>query len=170
LGAAILAFVAAYGGGTLRDILIGVRPVSWMNDYLGLSLVISAVLIVWLFKSDMRQFQRTIFITDAIGLGFFTVLGIYKSLAVGINSGFAVLMGVVSATFGGFLVDIISNTVPDLLKKGELYATACLIGGVLQVVLAKAGVAEGLNLVICIVVVVSVRILSKWKRIYLPEI
>jgi uncharacterized membrane protein YeiH len=170
LGAAILAFVTAYGGGTVRDILIGVKPVNWMNDYLALGLVVSAVLIVWLFPSNVQRFKKTIFLTDALGLGFFTVLGIYKSLALGINSGFAILMGVVTATFGGLLADILSNTVPDLLKKGELYATACLIGGLLQVVLAKAAVNENLNLGICVIVVVSIRILSKWKRIYLPEI
>jgi uncharacterized membrane protein YeiH len=170
LGAAILAFVTAYGGGTVRDILIGIKPVNWMNDYLALGLVVSAVLIVWLFPDNVIRFRRTIFLTDALGLGFFTVLGIYKSLALGINSGFAILMGVVTATFGGLLADILSNTVPDLLKKGELYATACLIGGLLQVILAKAEVNENLNLGICVVVVVSIRILSKLKRIYLPEI
>ncbi len=170
LGAGILAFVTAYGGGTVRDILIGIKPVNWMNDYLALGLVVSAVLIVWLFPDNVIRFRRTIFLTDALGLGFFTVLGIYKSLALGINSGFAILMGVVTATFGGLLADILSNTVPDLLKKGELYATACLIGGLLQVILAKAEVNENLNLGICVVVVVSIRILSKLKRIYLPEI
>ncbi len=169
-GAAVLAFVTAYGGGTVRDVLIGIRPVGWMNDYLGLGLVLGAVAIVFLLKTNMSRFRRTIFITDAIGLGLFTVLGVNKSIAAGLNSGFAIMMGVIGATFGGLIADILSNTVPDLLKKGELYATASLAGGLLQIFLISMGINENLNLGICIVVVVTIRIISKIKRIYLPEI
>jgi uncharacterized membrane protein YeiH len=60
--------------------------------------------------------------------------------------------------------------VPDLLKRSELYATACLVGGLVQVLLMRAGVPEHLNLCICIVLVVGIRVISKWKRIYLPQI
>lgn len=169
-GGAVLAFVTAFGGGTVRDVFIGVRPVGWMNDYFALGLVALAVISVFLLSHKLARLPVTIFLTDAIGLGLFTVLGIEKSIAVGINSGYAVIMGVVSATFGGLLADILSNTVPDLLKKGELYATACLVGGLTQVLLTRAGVAENTTLGICIFLVVSIRILSKWKRIYLPEI
>lgn len=169
-GGAVLAFVTAFGGGTVRDVFIGVRPVGWMNDYFALGLVALAVISVFLLSHKLARLPVTIFLTDAIGLGLFTVLGIEKSIAVGINSGYAVIMGVVSATFGGLLADILSNTVPDLLKKGELYATACLVGGLTQVLLTRAGVTENTTLGICIFLVVSIRILSKWKRIYLPEI
>lgn len=169
-GAAVLAFVTAYGGGTVRDLLIGVRPVSWVNDYLALALVVSAVVLVFLLSQGLARLKVTIFLTDAIGLGLFTVLGIQKSLDLGLNSGYAVVMGVVSATFGGLLADILSNTVPDLLKKGELYATASLLGGITQIGLTRQGVAENTTLGICVVLVVGIRVLSKWKRIYLPEI
>lgn len=169
-GAAVLAFVTAYGGGTVRDLLIGVRPVSWTNDYLALGLVLSAVVLVFLLSQKLARLKVTIFLTDAVGLGLFTVLGIQKSLDMGLNSGYAVVMGVVSATFGGLLADILSNTVPDLLKKGELYATASLLGGLTQIWLTRQGVAENTTLGICVVLVVGIRILSKWKRIYLPEI
>ena len=169
-GGVVLAFVTAYGGGTVRDLFIGVRPVSWVNDYFALGLVVLAVISVFLLSDKLARLPVTIFLTDAVGLGLFTVLGIQKSIDLGLNSGYAVMMGVVSATFGGLLADILSNTVPDLLKKGELYATACLVGGVTQVLLTRAGVAENTTLGICIFLVVSIRILSKWKRIYLPEI
>jgi uncharacterized membrane protein YeiH len=169
-GAALMAFVTAYGGGTLRDLLIGIRPLSWMNDYTALFLVGLALSFVFIFSKNTLKFQRIIFITDAIGLGFFTALGIHKSLLCGINSGYAVIMGTIGATFGGLLCDVLSNTVPDLLKKGELYATACLIGGIIQVLLEKQGVNEKIALGTCIFIVVSIRIISKWKRIYLPEI
>src|SRR5580704_15053739 len=70
-GATVLAFVTAYGGGTIRDMLIGIKPVAWINDYFALSLVVSAVVIVSLFNANITRFRRTIFLTDAIGLGMF---------------------------------------------------------------------------------------------------
>lgn len=169
-GAATLAFVTAYGGGTIRDLLIDARPLSWMNDYTALLLVIFALCIVFMFNKNVIKFQRTIFITDAIGLGLFTVSGIHKSMQMDINSGYAVIMGTIGATFGGLLADILSNTVPDLLKKGELYATACLVGGSIQVILEKQRVDTNITLGVCLCIVVGIRILSKWKRISLPEI
>jgi uncharacterized membrane protein YeiH len=169
-GAVILAFVTAYGGGTIRDVLIGVRPVNWINDYIALSLVAGAVIIVSLLKRNILKFRRTIFITDAIGIGMFTAGGIERSLEHGVNSVYAVLMGVITATFGGLIADILSNTVPDLLKRGELYATVCLMGGIVYVLLLKAGISREIDLVICVVLIVAVRIISKLKRLRLPEI
>ena len=169
-GASVLAFVTAYGGGTTRDLLIGIRPVNWVNDYIALVLVISAVVIVSLVNKNMTRFKRTIFITDAIGLGMFTVAGIEVSLQHGVNELYAVVMGVISATFGGLIADILSNTVPDLLKRGELYATACLLGGTVYILLYKAGINDNINLVICVIIVVAIRIISKFKRLSLPEI
>ncbi len=169
-GATVLAFVTAYGGGTIRDILIGIKPVNWINDYIALSLVISAVIIVSLFKKNISRFRRTIFLTDAIGLGMFTVGGIERSLEHDVNSVYAILMGVISATFGGLVADILSNTVPDLLKRGELYATACLIGGIIYILLSKIGVVYEFDLISCVLIIVGIRIVSKLKRLSLPEI
>ena len=75
-GATVLAFATAYGGGTVRDVLLGIKPVNWINDYLALSLVTSAVCIVALLNSNMIKFRRAIFITDAIGIDLFTAAGI----------------------------------------------------------------------------------------------
>ncbi|MBS1915103.1 MAG: trimeric intracellular cation channel family protein [Bacteroidetes bacterium] len=169
-GAAVLGFVTAYGGGTIRDVLIGIKPVNWVNDYIALSLVIGAVLIVSLVKKNIPHFRRIVFITDAIGIGMFTVGGIEKSLEHGVNSVYAVLMGVISATFGGLVADILSNTVPDLLKRGELYATVCLFGGIIYMLLLKAGISREIDLIICVILIVAIRIISKLKRLRLPEI
>lgn len=169
-GALVLAFVTAYGGGTVRDLLIGIRPVNWVNDYIALALVLSAVIIVSMVKQNFIQFKRTIFITDAIGLGLFTIAGIEISVQHGVNLVYAVVMGVISATFGGMIADILSNTVPDLLKRGELYATASLIGGIIYVFLLKQGITHETDELICVAIVVGIRIISKIKRLTLPEI
>ncbi len=169
-GAAVVAFVTAYGGGTIRDLLIGVRPVNWVNDSLALGLVVSAVVMVALFQINMARFRRTIFFTDAIGLGMFTAGGIERSLLYGINDGYAVIMGVISATFGGLLADIICGEVPNLLKRGELYATACAIGGVVYIILRHTPIDNDLLLFSCVLIIVGLRILSKRRRLRLPEI
>jgi uncharacterized membrane protein YeiH len=169
-GGAVIAFATAYGGGTIRDLLIGAHPVNWINDYLALGLVVSAVIIVSLFDSNQIRFRKTIFFTDAIGLGLFTAAGIERSIAYDINDGYAVIMGVITATFGGLLADLLCGEKPDLLKRGELYATACAIGGVIYILLKKAGVEYNLGLFICVCIVVFVRIFSKRKRLRLPEV
>jgi uncharacterized membrane protein YeiH len=169
-GATVLAFVTAYGGGTLRDLLIGIRPVNWVNDNIALVLVLASTTITFLFKLDQRMFKRTILITDALGLGLFTVAGIEKSLLFGINEFYAVAMGVITATFGGLLADILCNSVPNLLKRGELYATACAIGGAIYVALKHTTLTNNVNLLICIALIALIRFVSRWKRVTLPEI
>ena len=169
-GATVLAFVTAYGGGTIRDLLIGVRPVNWVNDYIALSLVVSAVTLVSMLYRKIIKFKKTIFITDAIGLGLFTTAGIEVSLAHNLNETYSILMGMITGTFGGLLADILSNTIPDLLKRGELYATASLVGGIIYVLLQNFHLSHDVVLISCVVIVVAIRIVSKLKRLMLPEI
>ncbi|MBI2283347.1 MAG: trimeric intracellular cation channel family protein [Bacteroidetes bacterium] len=169
-GGFVIAFATAYGGGTIRDLLIGAHPVNWINDYLALGLVVGAVVIISMIRSSQIRFRRTIFFTDAIGLGLFTVTGIERSIALTINDGYAVIMGVITATFGGLLADILCGEKPDLLKRGELYATACAIGGVIYILLKKMGIEYNLGLFICICIVVGVRIYSIRNRVRLPEV
>lgn len=169
-GGAVLAFATAYGGGTIRDLLIGIRPVNWINDYIALALVFGAVVITFLIKGSIHQYKRMIFITDAIGLGLFTAAGISISLQHGVNAVYALIMGIISATFGGVIADILRNEVPDLLKRGELYATACFMGGTVFLVGRPHILNEKLNLGICVCVIVIIRVISKYKRLTLPQI
>jgi uncharacterized membrane protein YeiH len=169
-GGTVIAFATAYGGGTIRDLLIGVRPVNWVNDYLALTLVASAVVIVSFFNTNKARFRKTIFFTDAIGLGMFTAAGIEKSILYNVNDGYAVIMGVITSTFGGLVADILCGEVPDLLKRSELYATASAIGGVIYILLKKYGMDHNASLFICVCIVVGIRIFSKRTRLRLPEI
>jgi uncharacterized membrane protein YeiH len=169
-GGVVLAFATAYGGGTLRDLLIGIKPVNWVNDNIALLLVLSATAITFLFRQNINRFKRTIFFTDAVGLGLFTAAGIEISLQYGINEIYALVMGVISATFGGLIADILCNAVPNLLKRGELYATACAIGGLIYLLCRRTTINNDLNLFICVIIVVGIRIYSKRRRLSLPEI
>jgi uncharacterized membrane protein YeiH len=169
-GGIVMAFATAYGGGTLRDLLIGIRPVNWINDYVALLLVLSGTLLVFLRKEKSGRFEKAIFFTDAIGLGMFTAAGIELSLRSGLNDVYALIMGIITATFGGLIADILRNEIPYLLKKGELYATACAIGGTAFLLLRKSSLDQQIVLFLCIMIVVGVRIYSKRKRLSLPEI
>jgi uncharacterized membrane protein YeiH len=169
-GGIVLAFVTAYGGGTLRDILIGVKPVNWVNDNLALILVFSGTAFTFFLNNNLRNFNKFIFFTDAIGLGLFTATGIKVGLLNGLNEVYALIMGVITATFGGLIADILCNAVPNLLKRGELYATACALGGAVFLILNQFFLTKDLNLFLCVVIVVALRIYSKRKRLMLPEI
>ena len=169
-GGMVMAFATAYGGGTLRDLLIGIKPVNWINDYVALLLVLSGTMLVFLRKEKSGRFEKAILFTDAIGLGMFTAAGIEISLRSGLNDVYALIMGIITATFGGLIADILRNEIPYLLRKGELYATACAIGGAAFLLLRKTSLDQQLILFLCIVIVVGVRIYSKRKRLTLPEI
>ena len=169
-GGLVVAFATAYGGGTIRDLLLGVGRVNWVNDYFALGLVFAGAIITFLVKEGVNKFTKTIFFTDAIGLGLFTVAGIEIALRNDVNETYALVMGVISATFGGLIADIFCNAVPNLFKKGELYATACAIGGVIYLLLRKTSIDPNVNLLICVVLIVTIRIYSKRKRLQLPNI
>jgi uncharacterized membrane protein YeiH len=169
-GGIVVAFVTAYGGGTTRDLLIGIHPVNWINDNVALLLVFSGTAFTFLLKENVKRFKRTIFFTDAVGLGLFTTWGIEIAQQNGLNSIYALIMGVITATFGGLIADVFCNDVPNLFKKGELYATACAIGGGIYLLLKKIPLPGDINLIVCVVIVVAIRIYSKRKRLMLPEI
>jgi len=169
-GGIVLAFVTAYGGGTLRDLLIGVRPVNWINDNIALILVFAGTAFTFLLKENVSRFKRTIFYTDAIGFGLFTTWGIEVALRNGLNDIYSLVMGVITATFGGLIADILCSAIPNLLKKGELYATACAVGGGIYLLLKRIPLEYNINLAVCVIVVVGIRIYSKRKRLMLPDI
>jgi uncharacterized membrane protein YeiH len=169
-GATVLAFITAYGGGTTRDLIIGLRPVSWINDATALVLVLLATFILFLFKQNIQRFNYFMFVTDAVGLGMFTVGGIEISLAHGVNEVYSLVMGVITATFGGLIADIVSNKIPALLKRGELYATAAAIGGAFYFLCTYASIPQSVRMLISVAIVVSIRFISRRKQIRLPDI
>jgi len=169
-GGLVVAFATAYGGGTIRDLLIGVKPVNWVNDYFALGLVFAGAIITFLLKEGVNKFSKTIFFTDALGIGLFTAAGIEVAQLNGVNDAYALIMGVISATFGGLIADIFCNAVPNLFKKGELYATACAIGGGIYLLLQNTNIDKNLNLLICVLMVLLIRIFSKRNMLQLPNI
>lgn len=169
-GAAVLAFVTAYGGGTIRDLLIGIRPVNWVNDNLAIFIVLASTVIAFFFKMNTSIIKRLIFWVDAFGIGLFTIVGIQVALRAGISSGYALVMGIITATFGGLLADVLCNKVPSILKPGELYATACLIGGSMFLLMHEYSLQPDISMIIAILVIAAIRIYAIRKKLQLPRI
>ncbi len=159
VGASILGLVTALGGGTLRDVLIGETPVGWMKDLNYLYVIFAALPLSYLFKNAILKFQKSIFLFDTIGIGLFTILGLQKTLNVGLSPVIAVLMGSVSAVFGGVIRDVLSNEVPTIFRK-EIYASACLGGGIVFLFLDSYIKGSIYNMLIAIFVVMIIRYLA----------
>lgn len=169
-GASVLAFVTAYGGGTIRDLLIGIRPVNWVNDNVAIFIVLASTVVAFFFKMNTNIIKKLIFWVDAFGIGLFTIVGIQVALRSGISSGYALVMGIITATFGGLLADVLCNKVPSILKPGELYATACLIGGSLYLLMLVYDIQSEFSMLVGILVIASIRIFAIRKKLQLPRI
>ncbi len=127
VGATIIAFVTAFGGGTLRDLLLGRTPIFWLVDP-WLSIATFAISIISFYLVD-RISDKLLFIPDALGLGFFSMLGATYALQMDLSLLVASLMGVVTGVFGGILRDVLCNKIPLIFQRGtELYATCSFIG------------------------------------------
>ncbi|HDL53314.1 MAG TPA: trimeric intracellular cation channel family protein, partial [Proteobacteria bacterium] len=159
LGVVVLALVTAVGGGTIRDLLLGAVPPFCFKDenYLYLSIVVA--LLIFYFHHSLDFVHRPLLYFDALGLGTFLVIGTGKALKY--NAGFlvAVMMGVMTATAGGVVRDVLSDQVPFILQK-EIYATACVFGGILYYILYRLGMNESLTAVISALVVVVIRVIA----------
>lgn len=164
-GASVIAFITAVGGGTLRDLLIGSQPVGWMIDQNYLLMIACGIGLGYLFKRYLEKLRKTMFLFDSIGIGLFTILGIEKTLSFGLTPVIAVMMGTVSAVFGGVLRDTLANEVP-LIFRQEIYATACLTGGVLFLVLGYFNINVDVRIILTVVYIIVLRIVSvkyKWS-------
>jgi uncharacterized membrane protein YeiH len=159
VGSAVIGFVTALGGGSLRDMLIGVAPVSWMHNTTYLWVILAAVICSYLFKRYILKLRKSLFFFDTIGIGLFTIIGIQKTLDVGLNPSIALIMGVVGAVFGGVIRDVLTNVVP-LIFRQEIYASACLAGGVIFLLLLKTSDWIEFNMIISMLVVIVIRYLS----------
>lgn len=168
-GAAVVALVTAVGGGTLRDVLIGSTPVGWMKDLWYPAVIMIGIIIAWVLGPSIRKLQKTMFLFDTIGIGIFTILGMEKTLALGLDPVIAIMMGTVSAVFGGVVRDVLVNREP-LVFREELYATACLAGGILYVILDLFRLPNDLLILITVIFIVTLRGLAVQKSWNLPKV
>lgn len=157
-GAYVVGLVTAIGGGTMRDVLLDV-PVFWMLSFRYLGVTGIALISVIIFRQFLVKGMRTLFIFDAIGLALFVVVGIQKTLAVGYPMWVAIVMGIITGSFGGIIRDILINDEPLFFRK-DIYATACLAGGLVYYLVQLTGAPLWLPQSACAVAIVSLRVLA----------
>ena len=158
-GVAAVAFITALGGGTLRDVLMGSTPVGWMTDLRYLVMILTGFSVSMMFGQRVRKFRRTFFMFDSLGIAVFTVIGLQKALALDIHPVIAVMMGMISAVFGGVTRDVICNEIPLIFRK-EIYALACLIGGFIFILLRYLDLDTTINMLVTIVIIFVLRLLA----------
>lgn len=167
-GAYTIGLVTAIGGGTLRDVLLDI-PVFWMQTPLYLLVTGLSLALVIIFRKALVKFNRTLFIFDAIGLALFVVIGIQKTIDVGLPMWVAIAMGTITGSFGGVIRDILINIEPLFFRK-DIYATACLAGGVAFWIIMECGGSDTLQQIMCAVVVIGLRICALKYNWALPQL
>ncbi len=167
-GAAVIGFVTAIGGGTTRDVLLGSYPVLWVEDLNYPLVIFLALPFTMLFSKYIVNMRRTLFIFDTIGIALFTISGMQKVLLLGYHPAIAITMGMVSATVGGVIRDVLCHEIPLIFRK-EIYATACLIGAVTFYLLQEAGSPTNLNYLVTVLIIVIIRIIAIRKNLSFPK-
>ena len=155
-GVLIIAFVTSVGGRTVRDLLLDV-PVFWMHDMIMCSVIFITCLFSMVFKSIEKKFRVTLFLFDSFGLGLFTIVGIQKGLNADLHPLICLTLGTITGCFGGIIRDILLNRIPLILRK-EIYATACILGGGVFLILVKlTGLSYTFVQISTILLIVAIR-------------
>ena len=157
-GAWIVGMATAIGGGTIRDLMLGLNPF-WMTNGSYFICCALAVLAVGMFGKYIIHHNYTWFIFDTIGLALFNVIGIEKTLALGHSFWVAITMGAVTGAGGGIIRDVLMNDVP-LIFRSEIYALACVAGGIAYVVCLHMGLSVEISALLSAFSVILIRILA----------
>ncbi|CAM1361879.1 Uncharacterized membrane protein YeiH [Tenacibaculum sediminilitoris] len=168
-GVIIIAFVTAVGGGMTRDVLINAHPINWIGDINYIWTILIAVTATFLFRSKIAPLRKTMFLFDTIGISVFTLLGVQKGLSFDLHPFIALVMGMSSAVMGGVIRDVLTNEIPLIFHK-EIYASACLAGGIVYLLLYPLHMNEDLLFVISASIIVIIRTIAVQYELELPLI
>lgn len=168
-GVFIIAFVTAVGGGTLRDILIGETPVFWMENLVVVYAIIITTILAIVFRKHLNRLRKSLVLFDTIGIGLYTVVGIQKGLLVDLHPIVCIALGTMSASFGGVIRDTLCNEIPVIFQK-EIYATACVAGGLVYFGLGYLNLGNQWLVLISILTVILIRLLAVAFKISLPSL
>ncbi|KQW87252.1 hypothetical protein ASC94_28035 [Massilia sp. Root418] len=164
VGVFTVAFIAAFGGGTLRDILLDKRPLFWVQHQEYAILIFVLALIATPLIRTLRQIvsERVIVVADAVGLGLFAIAGVSQAQQANMPVFIAAMMGVITGIFGGVLRDIVCNEVPMVFRDGKPYAICAFIGCWMYIVMQKTSVSDDFALWSSAMAITVMRLLT-WK-------
>jgi uncharacterized membrane protein YeiH len=172
VGVCVCGFLTAFGGGTLRDLLIDRRPFFWVEHQ---SVLMGILVLCVLAASVLKQrhiawTHHSLQLPDALGLGLFCATGVHLSWTAGQPPLVAVLMGTITGAFGGVLRDLVCNEIPALFRDHRPYAVCAFAGGMSYVALRGADVDATLAMAISAIVTTGLRCLSLWRNWQLPAL
>jgi uncharacterized membrane protein YeiH len=167
-GVAVIAVVTAIGGGTLRDLLLQRHPIFWIADPTYLLVILGATGLTLFYVRFRVPNLRALLIADGLGLAFFTIGGVQIAEKAGLTGPVAVLMGTITGVAGGMIRDVLCAEIPLILRRGQLYATATLVGAALYLVLERAGLPRDPAALVGMGVIVVVRVAAIIWRLELP--
>lgn len=168
-GVITIALVTSIGGGTLRDVLIGNTPVSWLQNLNSFYIIMCSTIVTIIFRERLSIFRTSLLLFDTIGIGIFTLIGLEKGLEINLHPLICISLGTVTACFGGVIRDILCNEIPAIFRK-EIYATACIAGGFVFFGLKYLNLADDLIYIITAGSVITIRILAVAKNWSFPPI
>ena len=167
-GAYVVGLITAIGGGTIRDLLLDTTAF-WMLNSIYLTVTAVALLLVIIFGRYLIRLNNTFFIFDTIGLALFVVVGIQKTIAADFPFWIAIIMGTITGAAGGVLRDILINEVPLIFRK-EIYAMACVFGGIVYWICYRLHYAPHLTQVLAALTVIATRIVAVKYKLSLPRL
>ena len=167
-GAWIVGMATAIGGGTFRDLMLGVNPF-WMTNSIYFICCGLAVLWVMAYGKYLIRQKNTLFIFDTIGLALFNVIGIEKTLNMGFPYWTAITMGTITGAAGGVIRDVFINEVPLIFRK-EIYALACVAGGLIYILGVRLGMSAEINALLSSFMVILIRVLAVKYHWVLPRL
>ena len=179
LGVIVLGVTTALGGGTIRDVLLGILPPRMFSNYAYVTAAALTSILVFIvealmqerFRSKRESVERVMNLFDAVGLGIFTIIGIQASIEKGFgqNAFLSVFLGVLTGVGGGILRDVMSRETPAVLRK-HIYAVASVAGGIFYYLCYYVGWNGGLPVLFSVLIVVIIRLLAAHYRWSLPKI
>lgn len=158
-GILVIAIITSIGGGTLRDILLRNYPIFWISNITYIEVICIASFITQIWYRQISKITDILLIFDAIGIGVFTIIGIRTALNFNVHPIICIIMGSITAVFGGLIRDVLCNEIPVILHK-ELYATLCLLGGALFFLLRHLSVPVELNYAVSMILIIATRIIA----------
>ena len=166
-GVAVIAFLTALGGGTVRDILLGNFPVTWTQHPSYIYMTLTGGLVTIAIARFMRHLRQLFLVLDAIGLVAFTIIGCNVALELGYEPIVVVMSGITTGIFGGIIRDIMCGRVPQVLRR-EIYACDSLVVALLYLFLLRQGVGEGVTQLAAFSVGLLLRMVAIRWRVSLP--
>ncbi|BCG24470.1 trimeric intracellular cation channel family protein [Pseudomonas tohonis] len=168
-GVLVIAIITALGGGTLRDVILGNHPVSWIRDdtYILVASLAAVGTVLWVRLT--RPINETgLLVADAFGLAVFTVYGTEVALQHQVPLSTAVIMGVITGVAGGVMRDVICNEIPLIFQK-EIYAIACVAGSLVFIGLLHLGLPRWFDTGVAMLVVLGTRLAAIRWGLSLPR-